>query len=66
MELPNTSYLPSRPEDVPAFDAVRDSIQAAMVTINNSQPDSRRKSIAITHLDEALAQAVRGITEANR
>lgn len=66
MNVPNFNYLPSRTEDVPKFELVREAYQKALNILIAEVPDGDRKTKALYSLDASLLQAVRGITEANR
>ena len=59
-------YHKSRPEDVPAFEAVREAYQKALDAVVDNVPDGRQSAIALTHLETSLLFAIRAITQANR
>ena len=55
------SYHPPREEDVQKFELMRSIALSFSAVINETVPDSREKSLAITHLEEVVFWANAGI-----
>ena len=49
------------PDEVAIINAIRSSIYSTAVDINNSCPDSREKSLALTKLEEAMFWAITAV-----
>ena len=55
------TYSPPDEERAAVHDTVRSNLQYMAEIIDASQPDSREKSLAITHLEEAMFWANAGL-----
>jgi hypothetical protein len=62
LDLPKRfNYSPPDEERAAVHDAVRTNLQTMAEIIDLSQPNSREKSLAVTHLEEAMFWANAGL-----
>jgi hypothetical protein len=55
------TYHPPTPEQVPLYEATREVARGMADFINETCPDGREKSLAMTHLDEVVFWTNAGI-----
>jgi len=55
------TYHPPTPEQVPKYEAVREVARGMAEFIDETCPDSREKSLALTHLDQVVFWTNAGI-----
>jgi hypothetical protein len=48
------TYHPPQPEQIKIYEAIRRSTLALALEINQFVPDSREKSLALTHLEDVV------------
>lgn len=54
-------FHPGNPEVAPIYEGLREMYKSLAHYVNNVCPDGRCKSLAITHLEEALMRSIQAI-----